>query len=454
MTDTVENADRERVIVLGASMTGLLAAHVLADRYADVVVIDRDDLQGDDCGRAHNEPRRGVPHGGHLHNLLAAGLLALEDLLPGMTEELVSGGAVAGDGTAGVRWVVNGTRMPTPHSGLPLLSVSRPHLERRVRRRVRALPNVTFLERTEIAEPLTSADRSAVVGVRVLQGGTHRDLTADLVVDATGRRTRTPAWLAELGYPAVEEEQLTVNVGYTTQYYRLSADRMPGEVSIDVGGSATVPRGALCARIEDGRAVVTGYGMAGEYPPRDTAGFHDFLKSLAATDIYDTVHDQETIGEPLSYRFPANLRRRYERMESFPDGLLVLGDAVCSFNPVYGQGMTVAALGATVLRDHVSRPGPVDPKAYLADLAAKAVDHVWELTTGADRAFPGVGGEPTAEQLAEYAYLDRLLDAASRDGDLLVAYARVAFLLDPAAALAAPEIQEAVERALGPEARP
>ncbi|WP_327303705.1 FAD-dependent monooxygenase [Streptomyces sp. NBC_01298] len=445
----MEKTDRERVIVLGASMAGLLAAHVLADRYADVVVIDRDDLAGDDAGRAHSETRRGVPHGGHLHNLLAAGLIALEDLIPGITEELAAGGAVLGDGTANVRWVVNGTHMPKPHSGLPLLSVSRPHLERRVRRRVRALPNVTFLERTEIAELLTTPDRSAVVGARVLQGDTHRDLTADLVVDATGRRTRTPSWLVEFGYPQVEEEQLTVNVGYTTQYYRLSEDRMPDEVSIDVGGSATVPRGALCAKIEDGCAVVTGYGIAGEYPPRDTAGFHDFLKSLAATDIYDAVHDQETLGEPLSYRFPANLRRRYERMDSFPTGLLVLGDAVCSFNPVYGQGMTVAALGARVLRDHVSRPAPVDPRAYLADYAAKAVDHVWELTTGADLVFPGVGGDPDEEQLAEYAYLDRLLDAASKDGRLLVAYARVAFLLDPAAALVAPEIQAAVERVSG-----
>ncbi|MET9774610.1 FAD-dependent monooxygenase [Streptomyces sp. NPDC006367] len=450
----MENTGRERVIVLGASMAGLLAAHVLADHYADVVVIDRDDLAGDDIGRGHSETRRGVPHGGHLHNLLAAGLLALEDLLPGITEELTAGGAVVGDGTADVRWVVKGTHMPKPRSGLPLLSVSRPHLERRVRRRVRSLAGVTFLERTEATELLTSPDRSTVAGVRVMEGGAHRDLTADLVVDATGRRTRTPGWLAELGYPAVEEEQLTVNVGYTTQYYRLSADRMPDEVSIDVSGSAAVPRGALCAKIEDGCAVVTGYGVAGEYPPRDTAGFHDFLKSLAAPDIHDVVHDQETLGEPLCYRFPANLRRRYERMDAFPDGLLVIGDAVCSFNPVYGQGMTVSALGATVLRDHVSRPAPVNPRAYLADLAARAVDHVWELTTGADLAFPGVGGEPTENQLAEYAYLDRLLDAASGDGRLLVAYARVAFLLDPSAALVSPEIQEAVDRAAGPAARP
>ncbi|SDD13148.1 NAD(P)/FAD-dependent oxidoreductase [Actinokineospora iranica] len=448
----MQTTDRGRAIVLGASMAGLLAARALADSYAEVVVVDRDDLAEDDRGKGHSETRRGVPHGGHLHNLLAAGLIAVEELFPGITGELSAAGAVVGDGTENVRWLVNGTRMPKPRSGLPLLSVSRPHLERRVRARVRALSTVVFQERVEIKGLLTDPARATVVGVRVAVGEDHRDLLADLVVDATGRRTRTPSWLTELGYGEVEEEKLTVNVGYTTQYYRLSEDRLVDEVSIDVGGSAAVPRGALCAKIEDGCAVVTGYGIAGAYPPRDTAGFHDFLKSLAATDIHEAVHDQEPLGDPLTYRFPANLRRRYERLPSFPDGLLVIGDAVCSFNPVYGQGITVAALGARVLREHVSRPGAVAPRTFLADLAARAVDHVWDLTTGADAAFPGVGGEPTEEQVAEQAYLDRFLAAAARDGDLLVAYARVAFLLDPAAALVAPEIQEAVARASVPTA--
>ncbi|CAM3803260.1 FAD-binding monooxygenase [Nocardiopsis rhodophaea] len=441
----METSDRDRAIVLGGSMAGLLSAHVLADNYAEVLVIDRDDLTGDDGAEGHSEIRRGVPHGGHLHNLLAAGVLALEELLPGLTDELTQNGAVTGDGTGNVRWIVNGVHMPQPESGLPLLSVSRPHLERRVRARTRARSNVSFLERTEIKELITLRDRS-VVGVRIADADSHRDLAADLVVDATGRRTRVPTWLAELGYSRVEEERLTVNVGYTTQYYRLSGGRMAGDVSIDIGGSPDIPRGALLAKIEDGRAVVTGYGFGGVYPPRDTAGFHDFLKSLSAGDIHDVVHDLEALGEPLTYRFPANLRRRYERMDSFPDGLLVVGDAVCSFNPVYGQGLTVAALGARVLRDHVARPGQVRPREFLSELAGTAVDHVWQLTTGADRVFPGVGGELTEEQQAEQAYLDQFLAAAANNGDLLVAYARVAFLLDSSSALIAPEIQEEVAR--------
>ncbi|MGW5847219.1 FAD-dependent oxidoreductase [Streptomyces sp. NPDC055254] len=444
------NADRNRAIVLGASMAGLLAARVLADSYTDVVVVDRDDLGDHDCSGAHDCPRRGVPQGQHVHALLARGRHIIEELLPGITDELVATGAVAGDVTGNVRWLMDGQLMPKPHSDMLLLSMSRPHLEQAVRRRVRAVRNVTFLDRHDIAGLLTSDDNAAVTGVTVAHDGAERTLAADLVVDATGRRSRTPAWLKELGYPEVGEDQQKISVGYATQYFRLSPDQMVDEISIDVVASPTTPRGAICAKIEGDRAVVTAYGILGAYPPNDSEGFLDFLKSLSAPDIYDTVREHEPLADPIAYRFPANLRRRYERMASFPAGLLVLGDAVCSFNPVYGQGMTVAALGATVLRDHVSRPGAPSAGAYFTDLAERAVDNVWSMTTGADLAFPGVEGERTEELLEEQAYIDSLLQAATRDHSLLTAYARVVFLVDPPSALAAPEVQAAVLAASAP----
>ncbi|MEU3568924.1 FAD-binding monooxygenase [Kitasatospora sp. NPDC036755] len=446
--------DRNRAVVLGASMAGLLAARVLADSYREVLVVERDDLTEHVCADAHDCPRRGVPQGAHVHALLARGRQVLEEFFPGITGELTSDGAAAGDVTGQVRWVMNGHRMPKPHSDMLLLSMSRPFLEQRVRRRLRALPNVRVLERHDLVGLLTSPDDSAVVGVNVVSEGRGRSLAADLVVDATGRRSRTPAWLKALGYPAVEEEELRIGVGYATQYFRLPDEAMPDEISIDVVAAPETGRGAICARIENGRNVVTAYGILGDYPPSDSAGFLDFLKSLSAPDIHEAVRDQEPLGDPVAYRFPANLRRRYERLTAFPDGLLVLGDAVCSFNPVYGQGMTVAALGATVLRDHVTRPGAPRPAAFFADLARRAVDHVWSMTTGADLAFPGVEGERSAELLEEHAYLDRLLTAAAEDPSLLTAYARVVFLVDPPSALAAPEVVaavEAVERAGAPD---
>ncbi|GAA4303691.1 FAD-dependent monooxygenase [Streptomyces venetus] len=438
-------AERSRAIVLGASMAGLLAACVLADAYDEVVVVDRDELRDDDL------PRKGVPQGNHVHALLARGRHIIEELLPGITDELVSTGAVTGDVTGNVRWVMEGRRMPQPHSDMLLLSMSRPHLEQRVRARVRALPNVSFLHRHDITGLLTSDDRRTVAGVSVVEDGRSRELAADLVVDATGRRSRTPAWLAELGFPEVEEVEQRIGVGYATQYFRLPPESMGDDISIDVVATPETGRGAICARIEGGRTVVTAYGFLGDYPPHGSEGFLAFLKSLSGTDIYDTVKDHEPLGDPVAYRFPANLRRRYELMTSFPVGLLVLGDAVCSFNPVYGQGMTVAALGAMVLRDHVSRPGVPRAEEYFAELAEGAVDAVWSMTTGADLAFPGVEGERTEEWHQEQSYVGQLLEAATRDHSLLTAYARVVFLVDPPEALVAPEIQAAV-RAASPDA--
>ncbi|MFD3738977.1 NAD(P)/FAD-dependent oxidoreductase [Streptomyces sp. CB00316] len=446
-------ADHNRAVVLGASMAGLLAARVLADSYTEVLVVERDgleDLAGPD-GSA--ETRRGVPQGRHVHALLARGRHILEELFPGFTEELVAGGAITGDVTGNVRWIMDGHRMPKPHSDMLLLSMSRPFLEQRVRARVRSLPNVRFLERHDVTGLLTADGGKAVVGVSVTEDGAESTLSADLVVDAGGRRSRTPAWLKELGYAEVPEDQMAISVGYATQYYRLPDGVMPDEISIDVVASPELPRGAICAKIDGDRTVVTAYGYLGDYPPSTSAGFLDFLKSLSGTDIHDAVRDHQPLGDPVAYRFPANLRRRYELLPALPDGLLVLGDAVCSFNPVYGQGMTVAALGATVLRDHVTGDQAPDSHAYFADLAARAVDDVWEMTTGADLAFPGVEGDRTEEWQAEQGYVADLLTAATRDHSLLTAYARVVFLVDPPSALAAPEIQEAVRAALAQTGR-
>jgi 2-polyprenyl-6-methoxyphenol hydroxylase-like FAD-dependent oxidoreductase len=428
-------------------MAGLLAARVLADGYTDVVVVDRDALEDHDCSGRHDCPRRSVPQARHVHALLARGRQIIEELFPGITDDLIAAGAVPGDVTGNVRRIINGRRMPKPYSDMLLLSMSRPLLEQLVRARVRELPNVSFLECRTIAGLLTSGDNSTVVGVSVADCGTVRPVSGDLVVDATGRRSRTPMWLRELGFPDVEQDQLKIGVGYATQCYRLPPERMNDDVSIDAVASASLPRGAGCARIEGGRALVTAYGFLGDYPPRDPDGFLTFLKSLSTPDIFDTVRNQEPMDDLYGYRFPTNLRRRYERMTAFPDGLLVLGDAVCSFNPVYGQGMTVASLGAMVLRDHVACAGAPSPGDYFADLAERAVDNVWSMTIAADLAFPDVEGERTDILLREQEYLDRLLEAATRDQALLIAFTRVVGLVDPPDALTTPEIQKALHRA-------
>ncbi|MFD7116761.1 alpha/beta fold hydrolase [Streptomyces sp. NPDC059892] len=440
------NSVRKSAIVLGAGMAGLFAARVLADSYAEVVVVDRDVLT------TGNEPRRRVPQGKHVHGLLARGQRIIEELFPGVTDEFVADGAAYGDVTAQVRWVLDGRPMRQPTSGLRVVSASRPLLENRVRDRVAALGPVRFLERYDVVEPVAEDGGRRVTGVVLTDpSGATVTLACDLLVDATGRGSRAPVWLSSWGLPGVPEETAKVGLGYTTRHYALPDEVLGDQVSLHVVASPAAPRGAVCARVEDGRTVVTAYGVNGDHPPTDEEGFLGFLKSLATSDVYDAVLRGRPLDELVAYRFPANLRRRYEDLASFPGGFLVIGDAVCSFNPTYAQGMTVAAIGATVLRDHLGRDGEPVAGAYFADLAREAIDTPWGMAVGNDRARLGLADPSSAEQRQAA----RVTAAAARHDEVAVAYARVVSLVDGPEAFAAPAFTAHVESALArPEAKP
>ncbi|UCM87584.1 FAD-dependent oxidoreductase [Streptomyces marincola] len=427
---------RDRAIVIGGSIAGLFAARVLSDHFAEVVVVDRDEISG------VTEPRRGVPQGRQVHGLQARGQIILEELFPGITKQIVADGGVIGDMCADIRWFLHGKRMRPARTGLAALTVSRPFLERYLRERVAAIPQVRFVERCNVLSLETTADRARVTGVRMLReeaAGTEEVLDADLVVDAAGRGSRVPAWLTELGYPKVEEERKKIGLGYTTRQYRIvDSPYAENEVSIGIVSSAAEPRGAIAARIEDDRVTITAYGLLGDHPPTDPEGFDAFLGSLRVPDAHRALAGLEPVTEPVGYRFPANQRRRYERMGRFPAGLLVTGDGVCSFNPTYAQGMTVAAVSALVIRRHVAGGGTPDPLAYLRDLAREAVDGPWELMAGGDLAFPGVEGERTFHVRLVLAYMRRLQEATTVDERVADAFMRVFGLVDPPGTLMRP----------------
>lgn len=424
------NPGRDRAVVLGAGMAGLFAARVLADSFSEVVVLDRDELTDTDG------PRKRVPQGRHVHGLLAKGQQGIESLFPGITADFTAAGAAEGDLTGDVRWVFDGTALRQPESGLRMVSASRPLLERVVRARVAALPNVRVRPDVEVLELVTSGDPvRRVAGVRVCAAERTEDLVADVVVDAGGRSARTPVWLAEWGYTAPEEEIFKIGIGYTTRHYDIPDDAMGGDVSIHVVATPASPRGAVCARVSGRCTVVTAYGMNGDLPGADEEGFTAFLDSLSASDVADAVAKGTPVDDFTTYRFPSSRRRHYERLTDFPDGLLVVGDAICSFNPTYAQGMTVAVLESMVLREHLERPR-LDPLAYFADVAERAVDACWELATSNDMARSGQVDpqDPAAQATAA------LLAAATRHDEVAVAYIRVVSLVDPPESLAGPDI--------------
>lgn len=418
-------------------MAGLLAARVLAESYRDVTIVDRDDLPA--AGTGH---RRGVPQGRHAHLLLARGGQALEELLPGLTGELLADGATSGDVAGEARLHFGGHRFQQGVSGLRIVSVSRPFLEGYVRSRVLAMPNVSAAPPSDIAGLASTAGGRRVTGAHVFRrtaGSVGETLPADLVVDATGRGSRASAWLGDLGFDRPPEERVGAEVSYASCRYRLPADALGNDWGCLVAPTPEHPRGGALGRIEHGQWLLTAASVAGERPPTDPAGLAEFARSLPFPDIHAAISGGEPAGDPVAYRFPGNLRRRYERLTRLPDGFLVLGDGVCSFNPIYGQGMTVAALEALALRAHL-RHRRVPVPLEFQRVVARAVDTPWEMAVGGDLAFPTANGRMSPKQRMLGRYLARLNRAAAHDAALSVAFMRVSGLVDRPEALMRPSV--------------
>lgn len=425
----------ERAVVLGGGIGGLLAARVLSEAYNSVLVVDRDELTGVE------DPRRGVPHGRHAHALLARGQQIFEELFPGLHGQMIAEGVLSGDIAGNLRWYFNGRRLRPAITGLESVSATRPVLEANLRRRVSVIPNVEFLERHAI-RALVTTKQGQVIGVEVIGDAGQSQgqvLSAGLVVDATGRGSRMPAWLEDLGYPRPAEERIKMDMAYTTRHFRLRRDPYGTDLSINPVASPAHPRGAFFPKLGNDVSMLSLTGILGDYPPADLGGFLDFARSLPAPEIYAAIRDAEPLDEAATLRIPASVRRRYERLPAFPSGLLVFGDAVCAFNPVYGQGMTSAALQAIALRDHLRRYGePVAARFYRR--IAKLIDAPWEISTGGDLGFPGVEGSRTLKVRAGNAYISRLHAAATNDPYVTGAFFRVAGLIDPPQALMRPRV--------------
>jgi 2-polyprenyl-6-methoxyphenol hydroxylase-like FAD-dependent oxidoreductase len=434
--------NRDRAVVLGGSIGGLIAARVLAGFYASVTIVERDLLPTD---HVH---RRGVPHGRHVHGLIPRGRQTLDELLPGFTDELVAAGALVGDFGNNVRWYLNGRQLSRVDAGLPAISASRPLIEGTIRDRVRALPNMSILDGHDIVGLRPSLDLSRITGVRVtgLHGQGSRILPADLVIDATGRGSRTPLWLSQLGYAEPPTDRVNIDLSYASRLFATPAELFGDDVVITTTRYPGQPRGSVMQRLEGGQVLVTQIGIIGERPSADLEGFTGYARSLAVSDTYDIVRASRPLDDGVQFRFPTYVRHRYERLTAFPAGLLVTGDALCNFNPVYAQGMSVAALEAAALRDELARDGEVDATRYFA-AASRFLDAPWGIAVGADLATPGVVGTPLPASPLTGDYVGRLQMAAVHDPELARAFLRVSALVDPPTTLLRPEVVARVEAA-------
>jgi 2-polyprenyl-6-methoxyphenol hydroxylase-like FAD-dependent oxidoreductase len=420
-------------VVLGAGMSGLLAARVLADFFERVTVIERDQLPAD------ARSRRGVPQGRHLHGLLPRGCQALESLFPGLVDELMGAGAPQAQFLRDVRFVLSGHELARGGAGADSILASRPLLEGAVRAAVAALANLKIVDGCDVAGLVI--DDGRVAGARIRhRAGVDEVVEAELVVDAMGRGGRTGAWLSELGFDPPAEERINCDLSYVSRFLRMPQGALGSDQVVIVGPVPGRPRMMGLGAQEGGRWHLTLGGLAGERPPADDDnGFLAFAETVAPADVYAAIRDAEPLTELVRHRTPASIRRRYERLRRFPAGLLVVGDALCSFNPVYGQGMTVAALEAQALQ-RCLEAGDGDLARRFFGAAADVIDPAWQMSAGGDLALPEIEGHRPLSTRVLNRYIARMHRAAEHDPKVAVAVRRVVALLDPPSAMTIPPV--------------
>jgi 2-polyprenyl-6-methoxyphenol hydroxylase-like FAD-dependent oxidoreductase len=459
----VSAAPRHRhAVVVGGSLAGMLGARVLSDHFDWVTLLERDRFS------ATPAARKGLPQGRHVHGLLERGRSAMERFLPGLTGELVGAGAEPLDWTRDIAWMgPYGWYVRFP-GDLRQLASTRDLIDWGVRRRVAALPNVRIHQGADVAGLIRGpGDEARVTGIRIRPRMVDNELdrlgaelAADLVVVADGRNSRLPEWLTALGYEPPEETVVNSYQGYASRFYRPPAEFEPDWKGLYIQQAPpTDPRGGLVAPVEGGRWLVSLVGGDGDYPPTDEAGFLAFARSLRSPSLYEAIAGAEPLSPIAGQRGTENRLRHYDRLGRFPDGVVALGDAFCAFNPVYGQGMTAAALGAEVLhhwlREGSSHRAPGRGRVFQRRLA-RATAAAWELSVGADSRFRTTQGLPRG-QVARLTgrYIDEVMRAATRQPSVRRRLAEVLHMLRPPPALFGPGVLACLawDRLTGPGRR-
>lgn len=420
-------------VVVGAGMAGLLATRVLADAFDEVTILERDP--------APDEPvaRRGVPQGRHIHVMLEAGRATLEALFPGFREDLLSAGGLEIDGARDVNFYAEGDFLADGPHRLPQYAATRPLFEHLTRRRVADLDGIHLRSRCQIKDYLTDEMATTVEGIVFTNEETAvEELTADLVVDATGRTSRTPAWLERHGYTSPPVDEVSIDLAYSTVLIERPADDRRAFL---VPPEPPHTRGFGMFPAEDGRWIVTLGGVNGDHPPTNAEGLKEFAAQVPGPDVKQLLDTQPWISDEIAhYPFPSNLRHRYEDLDRFPDGLVVIGDGIASFNPLYGQGMSVAALEALVLYDCLATNGLADLALRFFAQSTEVIDSAWTMAVGADFRFPQTTGPKPSGTGLVGRYISRLHRKAHTDGALRDAFTRVIMMEQPPTTLLHPGI--------------
>ncbi|MEH7589165.1 FAD-dependent oxidoreductase [Priestia megaterium] len=387
---TSRQSKEEKAIVIGGGIAGLLTARILSDHYEEVIIVERDELPKEPSTRS------GTPQAFHPHRVLPRGSMIMERFFPGYIEDLLEQGAHPTQNEK--------ISLFTPYGSLKMFppeknaSSSRALLEWTFRQRVQKISNVRFLSKQEVTGLQTSADHKQVTGVHIKERSEQkqeRTMTADLVVDTSGRSSKLIKWLESMGLEVPEPERLKVSLGYSTRYYRVPPHikEKRGSIISEAQPARGIGTGML-GFMEDNIAQTLLFSAGGaHYPSTNPEEYEKELHELATPMLAEVVKELEPIGVPRGYRTPESVRQHFEQMEDWPSGLLVVGDAFCSFDPIHGQGMTVAAIEAEMLdiclreQHHTSE---LNFERKVLKRMQEAIEPAWWLSSVADLRWKGV----------------------------------------------------------------
>ena len=410
----------KHAIVIGAGIGGLLFARAMADAFEHVTVLERDSLPD------NNEPRKGVPQGRHPHGLLPGGCRALDALLPGLVDDFEAAGAVKQVMGLSTRFEAPGyDPYPQRDAGAYWYSLSRPMLELCIRRRVEAIANISWEQNTTVER--LQHEAGVVTGVALRDG---RFLSADCVVDASGHSGElTLRVLGEMGYARPRETIIGIDLQYATALFEIPEDAAyDWKVLMSYSNPA-----AMMVPVEGKRWICAFAWQGGADAPRDRESYIEFARSLRTQTCYNAIKDATMLGKLAGYLFPESRHRHFSELQSFPKGLLPVADVICRFNPVYGQGMSVAALEAEafceLLRESQGEFHDLT-RAFL-QRTDEIISTPWSTAAVPDLAYPSTRGERPPNHRELLLFGAAFLELAARDASVHKLRMEIIGLLKP-----------------------
>ncbi|PEJ80510.1 FAD-dependent oxidoreductase [Bacillus wiedmannii] len=416
-----------KAIVIGGSIAGKLAAKALSSTFKEVIIIEAGERWD---GKSS---RKRVPQSNHPHVLLKGGEKAIEELFPTITNELIETGSIVNNFTRDIKWHQLGLWKQQFIGKVHMIQQSRFLLEWHIQKRIDDISNVTTKYGTSVEGLLIDGKRNKVCGVKAkcLETGTQEEIQADIVVDASGFGSKSIAWLREYNIE-VQEEKARIDLFYATRMFKLKGNEKLDCCNMLMSPSfPDNPYGVLIQTIEDNRYFVTFSGYANEKAPQTDDEFYDFAENLSISNVTDFLNKAEAISNIKTYKIPYQVRRRFDLVNHLPEGLLVVGDAHCRFDPVFGQGVSVAAMEAHQLQLLLQKRQKLD-KTFTQRFYKKTANIIqtpWEMTTTEISRHPQLTRKLSMKQKFQLWYTKQIYELSATDSDVYIRLVRVMNLI-------------------------